>query len=1081
MKRRGRLLSLLLVISLLAGMIPATVFAEPGTSQTAQTAGRKGAVQLVDSANPSGGIKGYDKESDQYQYLYYGYWGRTLKWQVLDSEKTNTGAPGMFLLSAEPMSQFREILFSDDGGNDWKTSDVRDWCRSFAGDQDPSLKYHLVTDFSSLELAAILKTDKDDKAVQVDQNLYLDPIKTYEAVKNNLQGDQFFVLSVEEAMEEAYGFSRFGYNMRNNLCIYNLGKREISRWWLRSPEKEGNVGLVAADLTGATARGTIWAEEIQNERAYVRPAFNLDMDKVLFTAPAASKGAEGGLKEVAEETPSEWKLTLKDNETGSGRENFKAERSDGSTSPIVAGSRVDISYSSAKKGSDEYISAMIVDGDRNVLYYGQICSVADTGSGTAQITIPAKLPGGGYTLKVFNEQCNDVERTNYASNFSDIPIVVKDDEPPVVKAEPAVRFSDEKAEVTFTSNEAGTYYYEAVEKNAAPPVVDTTGSGKPCGIEEETIHLDNLKEGTAYALYLVVKDKAGNETPLTVDIPEKITPVTTIFAAPDSLSFDAEEENYEAASEKTVTIENTGNQTITLTQPVLKNYVVGPLSQTTLDSGKTAEFTVRPKTGLGIGTYPEELVVSGSSADGGLAEAKISVSFEVTEEMRYSILVDQTALHFDSAAEGYERPEAKTVTVTNTGNQDIRLNKSTETARFDDRPFAISSFSEVFIGPNETASFTVQPKAGLSKGTYEETITISGSRRADDATAKVTAEFTVTDPSSKTYTITTSVEGEGGTITPPSTVVEEGGSAAFTVTPEEGYEVERVLVDGTKDVTDQLSDQSEYTFQNVEQNHIIQAAFRAVSNEPAVTHTVSVSANPEAGGRAAVPGGGVRGTYNEGSRVLVTATANAGYRFMRWTENGNTVSESANYEFELSSDRNLTAVFEAETPAPTPASHTVKVNSSYAQTSGAGTYATGTTVTIQAGIRQNYRFDGWTTEDGVTFANANSATTTFTMPDKDVTVAAKWTYTGSTGTNAGTGNGTNSGTTPGNNTSTGGKDGVYTGDDTPTAMWICGLCTSLGLMAALAVLYLRERRLSEAFVGQWRGLTEKEFGGHKRK
>ena len=77
--------------------------------------------------------------------------------------------------------------------------------------------------------------------------------------------------------------------------------------------------------------------------------------------------------------------------------------------------------------------------------------------------------------------------------------------------------------------------------------------------------------------------------------------------------------------------------------------------------------------------------------------------------------------------------------------------------------------------------------------------------------------------------------------------------------------------------------------------------------------------------------------------------------------------------------------------------YTVTVNSSYAQTTGAGSYAKDATVTIDAGTRSGYTFDGWTSSDGVTFANAGSAQTTFTMPDKAVTVTANWTKKSSGG------------------------------------------------------------------------------------
>ena len=77
--------------------------------------------------------------------------------------------------------------------------------------------------------------------------------------------------------------------------------------------------------------------------------------------------------------------------------------------------------------------------------------------------------------------------------------------------------------------------------------------------------------------------------------------------------------------------------------------------------------------------------------------------------------------------------------------------------------------------------------------------------------------------------------------------------------------------------------------------------------------------------------------------------------------------------------------------------YTVTVNDSYAQTTGTGNYAEGATVAIDAGTRSGYTFDGWTSADGVTFANAGSAQTTFTMPDKAVTVTANWTKKSSGG------------------------------------------------------------------------------------
>ena len=101
--------------------------------------------------------------------------------------------------------------------------------------------------------------------------------------------------------------------------------------------------------------------------------------------------------------------------------------------------------------------------------------------------------------------------------------------------------------------------------------------------------------------------------------------------------------------------------------------------------------------------------------------------------------------------------------------------------------------------------------------------------------------------------------------------------------------------------------------------------------------------------------------------------------------------------------------------------YSVTVTGSQSANSGTGLYEAGDTVTIQAGTRSGYSFTGWTSQDGVTFANAGSAATTFSMPAQNVTVAANWKYTGGgNGGNGGNGGG-NGGTNPGDNNNPGGN------------------------------------------------------------
>src|SRR5207249_9143671 len=70
------------------------------------------------------------------------------------------------------------------------------------------------------------------------------------------------------------------------------------------------------------------------------------------------------------------------------------------------------------------------------------------------------------------------------------------------------------------------------------------------------------------------------------------------------------------------------------------------------------------------------------------------------------------------------------------------------------------------------------------------------------------------------------------------------------------------------------------------------------------TYSIAMSSSPSGAGTTS--GGG---TVNCGSSVTVVASANAGYAFANWTENGTSVSTSASYTFSANSSRTLAANF----------------------------------------------------------------------------------------------------------------------------------------------------------------------------
>ena len=95
------------------------------------------------------------------------------------------------------------------------------------------------------------------------------------------------------------------------------------------------------------------------------------------------------------------------------------------------------------------------------------------------------------------------------------------------------------------------------------------------------------------------------------------------------------------------------------------------------------------------------------------------------------------------------------------------------------------------------------------------------------------------------------------------------------------------------------------------------------------------------------------------------------------------------------------------------------VNATYTVTvtngTGGGSYSEGQTVTITADSRGGYTFTGWSSSDGITFANSTASTTTFTMPGKAVTVTVNYSKNSSGDSGGSSGGGSSSG---GSSTST---------------------------------------------------------------
>ena len=171
----------------------------------------------------------------------------------------------------------------------------------------------------------------------------------------------------------------------------------------------------------------------------------------------------------------------------------------------------------------------------------------------------------------------------------------------------------------------------------------------------------------------------------------------------------------------------------------------------------------------------------------------------------YTLSATPATLNFGSITEGEERPAAQTVTVKNTGNQRVTLTQPTA------NNFEITTSDSLTLAPNAIATFTIQPKDKLPRGSYSEQITISGN---DGASATLTASFTVKEPpytGKYSYEVSTSV-GDHGSLT-VDRYATEGEKVTITVTPDEAYLLDDLSVTANgKDVELTAGGDGTYTF-----------------------------------------------------------------------------------------------------------------------------------------------------------------------------------------------------------------------------------------------------------------------------
>ena len=252
----------------------------------------------------------------------------------------------------------------------------------------------------------------------------------------------------------------------------------------------------------------------------------------------------------------------------------------------------------------------------------------------------------------------------------------------------------------------------------------------------------------------------------------------------------------------------------------------------------------------------------------------------------------------------------------------------------------------------------------LEAGDYRMAVTLNGERYLSEKfTVNYTAPVT-------TYTVSFNANGGTGTMADVTDISGEYTLPENGFTAPAGKQFKAWSVGGVeKAVGDKIT---------VTANTTVTAVWEDI---PVVTYTVSFDANGGTGTMADVTG--ISGEYTLPANGF---TAPAGKQFKAWSVGG--VEKAAGDKITVTANTTVTAVWEAIEYNVTVTGGTASV--------GAGTPITkatmGTTVTLTAGAAPSGKvFDKWeVVSGGITLADANSATTTFTMPASAVSVKATY-------------------------------------------------------------------------------------------
>ncbi len=361
--------------------------------------------------------------------------------------------------------------------------------------------------------------------------------------------------------------------------------------------------------------------------------------------------------------------------------------------------------------------------------------------------------------------------------------------------------------------------------------------------------------------------------------------------------------------------------TYTITASANEGGSINHSGEVIVNKGDNQTFTIKPDTGYEI----DDVSVDGESVGA------------VTSHTFADVQADHSihATFVEEPDDTDKTEESVTYTITATA----------------DAGGSIEPSGEILVNKGDNQTFTIKPDTGyvIADVVVDEVTSVKEDLEGPDeygggtyTFTNVTQNHTIHATFEKIeYTITATAD-EGGSLDPSGDVtVNEGDNQTFNITPNAGYVIDGVLVDG-----ESVGAVESYTFENVTGDHSIHAIF---AEEPPTTYTITATKE----GNGSISDEGVT-TLNEGESKTYTITPDTGYVITDVSVDGESVGAVESYTFEnVTGDHIIYAIF-AEEPDDTDQTEESVTYSIAASADEGGSIDPSGDVTVNEGDNQSF-------------------------------------------------------------------------------------------------------------------------------